>query len=1020
MHSWLVWSIFGIACVLLGFVGYHFAVRTLRFVSALFALAVVVIVTRYGVADQSAATHADLVNSFTQGFDALSKAFFQPLLGGNNPIPGRIGWLVIIGLLAFAYRELEAWAMSWQPPTLDLSALGGDQPGTQNSSAPGEQDKAATDQQRHNEVASQLRFRLPAVAVRAPAILPGGSGVAALASIAESTGNSAGGLAGAIIDFVGTLWPNPRKYQIRIRVEPSGNERKVTHGVRVTVDLENSRTGESIATKTLPAGQLDEAGCVVAGYVARQMFNQDPTAPPWCYGSSDGGDLAALLSAWHDRVDPESPDVVHDARYRQMDILERGASGSVCAGVTRYELAQLRDIDGYHVEALRLHATNREQYPRFRRGQYRLGMSLEMIANREFTLDDKNSVEALRTCLRILNGCGVTLGDEGKYDIKPREPLPLPLRRDLLQAAQGELSAVQRQLDPWRIIWASFVHRDERTIWRQYWRLADRQRFRDATRVAELLVAVRLSLIERERRTDSGQVPSDTPGDERSSARKVMDRYNLARARWIVAAITGESAAIKAVLKLEDDYQPRPHAQPGPRAARTRRVPWQHSTPSWQAAYNAACLYSALADNTALEGKFDKNKAQQAISTITEQVITSLRRAIADRHGEMGRPSDWIDRDPDFFFVRSTASFRTFFNHLKESDYPAVTPVPAEYHYLMAKEADKTRDRAEVRRQLRDLALAARHRKVHRNSAVTIGNAALMAERIGETNVALELHVAAQHADQTDWNVTQHFVNFIIDQRLAGYFGQARQMLTELQDSGREYKPLGTKMLALRFASVTKSSVSGKIQETIDSLLLDISADPTKEKLEDIFSFGKELLSPFNADRACRFVCEAGLDDTTKYHCLQLLADFLAKSSDEKDKAEAIDLYLYLLRTGMAGTACINDESRSFDVKHHLASELINLGFTNSAALLWESIYEDRSDDEDMRRRFAHALDQLDHTNAAAAVSVGREVPALVLQAEALTFPFAKNVVQWWERLPHEKYPPCPIPSFLNLGSGGQ
>ena len=365
MHSWLVWLIFAIACLLLGFIGYHFAVHTLRFVTTLFALAVEVVVIRYGVAHQSAGAHADLVNSFTRGFDALSNAFFQPLFGHNNPIPGRLGWLVIIGLLVFGYRELEVWAMSWQPPTLDLSTLSGDKPHPQNGTSSGEQGKAATDQQRHNAVTSQLRFRLPAVAVRAPAILPGGTGVAGLVSIAESTGNSAGGLAGAIIDFVGTLWPNPREYQIRVRVEPCGNEHQATDSVKVTIDLENSRTGESVATKTLPAGQLDGAGCVVAGYVAQQIFSEDPTAPPWCYGSFDGSDLAALLSAWQDRVYHTSPDDISKARYRQMHILERGASSSVCAGVTRYELAQLRDIEGFHVDALRLHAANREDYPLF-------------------------------------------------------------------------------------------------------------------------------------------------------------------------------------------------------------------------------------------------------------------------------------------------------------------------------------------------------------------------------------------------------------------------------------------------------------------------------------------------------------------------------------------------------------------------------------------------------------------------------------------------------------------------------
>jgi hypothetical protein len=1030
VHSWLEWSVFGIACVLLSFIGYHFAVRTLRFVAALFVLAVVVVVTRYGVAHQSAGAHADLVNSFAQGFDALSKSFFQPLLGGSNPIPGRIGWLVIVGLLAFGYRELEAWAMSRQPPTVDLTALGGNRPDTQNGGAQAEDDKAATDQQRYNEVASQIRFRLPAVAVRAPSILPGGTGVAGLVSIAESTGNGVGGLAGAIIDFVGTLWPKPRKYQIRIWVEPSGNEHKATHGVKVTIDLEDCRTGESIATKTLPAGQLDDADCVVAGYVARQIFSEDPTAPPWCYGSFDGSDLAALLSAWQDRVYPESSDVVSDARYRQMAILERGASSSVCAGVTRYELAQLRDIEGFHVEALRLHAINREQYPRFRRGQYRLGMSLEMIANRGFELNDKNPVETLRECLRILDRCCPTRDlerwcDEPWCDDTGTErTLPALLRKDLLEAAQDELRTVRRQLYPWRIIWASFVHRDERAIWKHYWRLAERQRFRDAARVAELLVAVRLSLIEK-------------------GGHNIMNRYNLARARWIVSAITGDSAAIKAALKpKKDDHQPRPHAQPdppanphpqpdppanpharpGPRAARTRRVPWQHSTPSWQAAYNAACLYSALAHNTALEakhdqaGKFDENETKPTIDAMTRQVIACLRRAINDRHCEMGRPSDWIERDPDFSFVRSIGSFKTFFNGLKESDYPEVSPVPVEHHYLMAKEADKTQDRPEVRRHLRDLAHAARHRMVYRNSAATIGKAALIAERIGDTATALELHVAAQRADPTDWNVTQHFVDFIIDQHLAEYFGQARQMVTVLQDSGKEHKPFGTRMLALRFARVNGSSVSENIKELVDSFLQDLSIDPTKEKLEDIFSFGKELLPPGCAERACRIVCEAGLDDSAKYHCLQLLADFLAKSSDGEAKAKAVDLYLHLLKTGLAGTAGVSGKFQAIDVKHRLASELMDLGFTKSAALLWESIYEDRPEDEHIRRKFAHALDKIDHTIAAAAVSIGRDVPALKLQAEALPFRFAKNAEQWWEGLPvGTTYPPCPVPAFLNL-----
>ena len=92
------------------------------------------------------------------------------------------------------------------------------------------------------------------MAVKAPPILPGGTKVTGLVSIAESTGNNAGGLAGAIIDFVGSLWPNPRQYRVRVCGERVRDEDRATGGRRVTVNVEDFRTGQSIAIKTLVAG----------------------------------------------------------------------------------------------------------------------------------------------------------------------------------------------------------------------------------------------------------------------------------------------------------------------------------------------------------------------------------------------------------------------------------------------------------------------------------------------------------------------------------------------------------------------------------------------------------------------------------------------------------------------------------------------------------------------------------------------------------------------------------------------
>ena len=49
MTWWLAWLIFVAAFALLGFVGYHFSARTLRFFTLFFAVIVIVFVTRYGV-----------------------------------------------------------------------------------------------------------------------------------------------------------------------------------------------------------------------------------------------------------------------------------------------------------------------------------------------------------------------------------------------------------------------------------------------------------------------------------------------------------------------------------------------------------------------------------------------------------------------------------------------------------------------------------------------------------------------------------------------------------------------------------------------------------------------------------------------------------------------------------------------------------------------------------------------------------------------------------------------------------
>ena len=671
MDSWLAWAGFMIAIVSLGWLGYHFTVLTLRLVTAAFALAVIVLVTRYGVTHPAEAP-TNLVDAFTRGVGELSGVFLHPLLPGRHiPAPARIGWLVIIAVLVFAYRELEVWAMRWQPPTVDTSAFGG-QSDKQVSGAPG---KGMTDQQRYDRVVTGLRFQLPAVEVRAPAILPGGTASSGLASIAEDSGAPVGGLAGAIIRFVGMLWPDPRRYQVRVWIEPRKNTspggERATAGTKVTVDLEDVRTGQSVATKTLAAHDEDKAASVVAGYIARQVFKADPTAPPWGIGSFDGGDLAAMLLARQQRAVPGPPEGLLAARLERIRILEKVALNNRCAGTARYDLAQLYDLEGRYVEALWLHALNRKQYPRFYRGRYRLGMSLEMIANPQFEPQketEKKEIILLRQSVDMLAECGLTGAAADKREGIAEKDLLDGVRKELLRAAQIELCACRRQLTLWRIIWATFCHRDERAVRMPHWRLRERQSFHDGALVAELLVTVRQRM--------AGEVCERTPQNSR----------HLRKATRVTAAITGDSAAIdalfedrpkspgqaavNALLKQDTSETQGKEWRPGAHAGRTRWLPWQSRTPSWQAAYNTACLYAALAGSCGL----NKDEDSDTIEKIAKRVVTSLNRVVYDRNCEMRRPSDWISVDPDFSYLKSSHAFKDFLDTQKRRDYPDGEP----------------------------------------------------------------------------------------------------------------------------------------------------------------------------------------------------------------------------------------------------------------------------------------------------------------------------------------------------------
>jgi hypothetical protein len=728
MTSWVVWAVALAVAAVIGFTSTHFSVRTLRYVTAVAIIALLVAVTAYGQAPPGGRSRSSLENAFAFGADRLAAAFFRPLWAlwstGQAPVPGRLGWIVIAVALALGYRQAEKWALRRQAPQLDTTRLTDGQP-----SIVGDGDWSdSTAGQRHDWLAAEVRFRLAAVDVYAPPLLPGGTRTDGLASIAEASGVSGGGLAGAIIRFAGALWPAPRRFELRVWVEgraqraalrpggaraalaqagsalgraglartakavtiQAGTAREVTvqagtladdgdgqppGATRVTVELDEPGAGQTVASKTIAAETIDEAASMVAGYVARQVFARDPSSPSWCYGAADGRDLGALLLARQERLYVESAQDMRAARARQIELLWSVTGADRCAGVVRYELAHLEDLEREQLIALRLHALNREQYPRFFRGTYRLCMSLEMVADPDYSfLNPAAARVILDDTLDILYRAGRTPVDRcTDDDIRPRPGTSGPavlspaLREMLLSSARQDLRVIRRQLALTVVVWNTFWRRDERSVWLPHWRLTSRQSFRDGVRVAELLVTVKQRL---------NGVRGPAAGRGPRWAGRLQGRKGL----QIVSAIVGDATAVRTVLSAPFGARPagasqdgagqerseraraEPDEQPGfipPTRDRVRWLPWQARTASWQAAYNTACLYAVLVRN----GLADE-----------EQVVACLRRVVLNRDSGVERPHDWLSNDPDLApLLREDAPYkkvRAFLEAQERRDYP--------------------------------------------------------------------------------------------------------------------------------------------------------------------------------------------------------------------------------------------------------------------------------------------------------------------------------------------------------------
>lgn len=655
------WAGLLLVFAILGWLAYGFSRRTYRVSVLLLAAASTILVTSYGL-EQRGRPPANYGAAFRLGGGRLAQTMLAPVLpGAHRSMPGLAGWIALLVLLGSVLV------------CFDTVCARREQPRVQPSQIPAGKDAqvrrphlvtGTADPEGQAAITEELQFRLPAVEVRKPAAMPGGSTLENLAAVVSDSGVQGSRATAALMRAVHALEARPRAYEARLLVERcdvSGEVQPAGTMLRVTVDVRDIRNGQSIVVKMLPPCPPDEAAERVAGFTARQVFRRDVATPAWAVGSADGEDLSAYLLAREKCPPGRTFRDRYECRQRQRGLLERAVAQSSNAGLVQYDLAGLCDLDGASLESLLLHLDNRVHHPRFLRGRYRLAMSFSMMSTPALFEQEWRdagglpaSTPAARSyrdraamkhdIIRALRRSGMLgvlssreradLLDEGHIAGGARTQADRAkaggaraqaggceaTRAALLRLARAEFAAYRKSVRVRGLLLSAFLHRGERASLLEMLRAQPRWWQHQRRRLWAPSLALEIV-------------------DQRLS--QLLDEPAVADAK--LAAAQAKSRHLLGLDGMLDQGQA-----------------WVYGKTPWQAVYNAACLH-------ALPRSRSRPPGREAADT----AVLLLRLAIGDQACELGLPSEWIATDPDLRSLREHPAFIQFVREQGSRDFAA-------------------------------------------------------------------------------------------------------------------------------------------------------------------------------------------------------------------------------------------------------------------------------------------------------------------------------------------------------------
>ena len=684
------WPALAVLLVILWWVAYQFSRRTYRFTVGVLAAAGVLAVTGFGL--RLPGKHPTFESGMLAGGNVVSRDMLGALIPADlqhTLLPGPTGWLLLLVVIGGVLVAFDTLSVRRQQPTVNVGTVppgssgsdtgggntgggntgGGNGGGGNGGGGNGGSQDAGTRQ----VITEELKFRLPAVAVRSPASMPGGSTLASLATVVSESGVQGGKLTAAVMQAVHALEARPRIYEVQIFVDHCTKDGTVTPDgelVLVTVDLRDARNGQTLATRILRPCPVAEAPEKVAGFTARQIFRDDPSTPVWATGSYDGDDLSAYLLAQEIRSASRTYQALTECRQRQRKLLADAVGRSTNAGLVQYELASLDDLDGKTVHALRLHLDNRVHNSRFLPARYRLAVSLAALGGAvgdkwptgpagegdQAVLAgpaDQAEPPALirRDIAQKLAWSGLLRTIRGRHFRKLRHP-----DQDPVYGAKGRQEAITRLLmtaDPNEV--------ESGQISEVLLRLACRElrAYRRRMRASWLLWG---ALIYRQERTAYLELLRTGPSWRRHPRRRMATpRVALAGFKLALRCVTKPDGAGNAITAA----QFRARRQLGLGRVLDRGHRWRYGKVPWQAVYNAACLYAM----TAPPGAAPSDEA-------ADDAVRMLKLAVTDPACELDRPSEWIGVDPSLASLQKTEAFTAFVREQAYLDFDAAAENP--------------------------------------------------------------------------------------------------------------------------------------------------------------------------------------------------------------------------------------------------------------------------------------------------------------------------------------------------------